>query len=73
MDQPTALVVCFLSLFRRETATWCSRRELFVVPAAPGTVRRPIPKPRRCCCEPGTVINTGDADADLTAEVEELA
>jgi hypothetical protein len=48
-------------------------RELFLVPAVPGTVRRPIPKPRRLPFEPGTIINTGDADGEPTAQVEELA
>ena len=38
-----------LTIQKQDRNVVLAPRELFVVPAASSTVRRPIPKPRRCC------------------------
>ena len=48
-------------------------RELFVVPRGVGHCPRAGAGTAVLLLEPGTVINTGDAGGELTAEVEELA
>jgi mannose-6-phosphate isomerase-like protein (cupin superfamily) len=48
-------------------------RELFVVPRGVEHCPRADAEAAVLLLEPGSVINTGDAGGDLTAEVEELA
>jgi hypothetical protein len=48
-------------------------RELFVVPRGVEHCPRADTETAVLLLEPGTVINTGDAGGELTAEVEELA
>jgi len=48
-------------------------RELFVVPRGVEHCPRADAETALLLLEPGTVINTGDAGGELTAEVEELA
>lgn len=61
-----------LTIEMRDRNVVLAPRELFVVPGASSSARRPGTETAALLFEPGTVISTGDADAELTAEVEEL-
>jgi mannose-6-phosphate isomerase-like protein (cupin superfamily) len=61
-----------LTIQMRDRTVVLGPRELFVVPR--GVEHRPRADTETAVLlfEPGTVVNTGDAGGDLTAEVEEL-
>ncbi len=52
---------------------WCSHRGSSSSSLAASSTARADTETAVLLFEPGTVINTGDAGGELTAEVEELA
>jgi mannose-6-phosphate isomerase-like protein (cupin superfamily) len=62
-----------LTIQMRDRDVVLGPRELFVVPRGVEHCPRADAETAVLLVEPGTVINTGDAGGELTAEVEELA
>ena len=62
-----------LTIQMRDRDVVLGPRELFVVPRGVEHCPRADAETAVLLFEPGTVINTGDAGGELTAEVEELA
>jgi mannose-6-phosphate isomerase-like protein (cupin superfamily) len=62
-----------LTIQMRDRNVVLEPRELFVVPRGVEHCPRADTETAVLLFEPGTVINTGDAGGELTAEVEELA
>ena len=62
-----------LTIQMRDRNVVLAPRELFVVPRGVEHCPRADTETAVLLFEPGTVINTGDAGGELTAEVEELA
>lgn len=62
-----------LTIQMRERSVVLGPRELFVVPRGVEHCPRADVETALLLLEPGSVINTGDAGGDLTAEVETLA
>jgi mannose-6-phosphate isomerase-like protein (cupin superfamily) len=61
-----------LTIQMRDRDVVLASRELFVVPRGVEHCPRADAETAVLLFEPGTVINTGDAGGELTAEVEEL-
>ena len=62
-----------LTIQMRDRDVVLGPRELFVVPRGVEHSPRADAKTAVLMLEPGSVVNTGDAGGELTAEVEELA